>query len=226
MDIGKFGVLRPVAAAIPCNENTVGAPSRRKVNVMKFQRLIAALAIAICSFSVKAELFDYSYTFHDGAVVSGSFTGNINGQYVDSVSNVSASLNGTIFSNSPYLLADGYDINNGGQHTDQPTISFDGHLNNFRFTGVELPGGSQDYFIMFNVPGITIADASAAGFWVGDTGPMPMPPFDIPGNYDALRWSLTVANPVPEPEAYAMMLAGLGLLGFMARRRKQKLVAA
>ena len=27
-------------------------------------------------------------------------------------------------------------------------------------------------------------------------------------------------NPVPEPETYAMMLAGLGLLGFMARRKK------
>lgn len=28
--------------------------------------------------------------------------------------------------------------------------------------------------------------------------------------------------PVPEPESYAMLLAGLGLLGFMARRMKQK----
>ena len=28
------------------------------------------------------------------------------------------------------------------------------------------------------------------------------------------------AAPVPEPETYAMMLAGLGLLGFIARRRK------
>jgi len=26
---------------------------------------------------------------------------------------------------------------------------------------------------------------------------------------------------VPEPETYAMLMAGLGLLGFMARRRKQ-----
>ncbi len=31
--------------------------------------------------------------------------------------------------------------------------------------------------------------------------------------------------PIPEPETYAMMLAGLGLLGVMARRRKQKLNA-
>ena len=30
-----------------------------------------------------------------------------------------------------------------------------------------------------------------------------------------------VAHPVPEPETYAMMLAGLGLLGVMTRRRKQ-----
>lgn len=27
-------------------------------------------------------------------------------------------------------------------------------------------------------------------------------------------------NPVPEPETYAMLMAGLGLIGFMARRRK------
>jgi hypothetical protein len=32
---------------------------------------------------------------------------------------------------------------------------------------------------------------------------------------------LTAPPPVPEPETYAMMIAGLGLLGFAARRRKQ-----
>lgn len=32
--------------------------------------------------------------------------------------------------------------------------------------------------------------------------------------------SLKLLSPVPEPETYAMLLAGLGVLGFMARRRR------
>lgn len=45
---------------------------------------------------------------------------------------------------------------------------------------------------------------------------------------DYYAWAVRdgdVAAPIPEPETYAMMLAGLGLLGVVARRRKQKLPA-
>ena len=39
-------------------------------------------------------------------------------------------------------------------------------------------------------------------------------------NYAYLRLNSANVAPVPEPETYAMMLAGLGLLAFVARRRK------
>jgi hypothetical protein len=37
---------------------------------------------------------------------------------------------------------------------------------------------------------------------------------------------MSVANPIPEPEIYAMMLAGLGVLGFVARLKKRQVAAA
>ena len=36
--------------------------------------------------------------------------------------------------------------------------------------------------------------------------------------FDAIGWD--VQTPVPEPETYALMLAGLGAIGFVSRRRK------
>ena len=41
-------------------------------------------------------------------------------------------------------------------------------------------------------------------------------------NYDATAFidKVSVTTAVPEPETYAMLMAGLGLLGFIARRRK------
>jgi 3-phytase/alkaline phosphatase D len=48
-------------------------------------------------------------------------------------------------------------------------------------------------------------------------------PYNLYANYvtsdHKAVWVDVTINPVPEPEAYALMLAGLGLVGFMARRR-------
>jgi len=48
--------------------------------------------------------------------------------------------------------------------------------------------------------------------------------FDAAGRIISLGFSgqITIGGVVPEPETYAMLLAGLGLLGFVARRKKHK----
>ena len=47
--------------------------------------------------------------------------------------------------------------------------------------------------------------------------------YNTPGASGAVIDTVSVtALPVPEPETYAMLLAGLGLMGFTARRRNQK----
>ena len=75
-----------------------------------------------------------------------------------------------------------------------------------------ISGGGEDYaLIAFN--------GSPVGAWA-----------DVPLNaYDQFSRSYVVeygAPPIPEPESYAMLLAGLGLLGFAARRRKLKETAS
>lgn len=51
--------------------------------------------------------------------------------------------------------------------------------------------------------------------------------FNVSGNqrdshwaFDILNANVAVANPVPEPETYGMLLAGLAIVGAVARRRK------
>ena len=46
----------------------------------------------------------------------------------------------------------------------------------------------------------------------------------IPAGRETTSGSIGTMTAVPEPETYAMLLAGLGLMGFVARRRKQQTV--
>ncbi|WP_197714592.1 FxDxF family PEP-CTERM protein [Nitrosomonas supralitoralis] len=68
----------------------------------------------------------------------------------------------------------------------------------------DVPGGSSRTF-----------EVSITGMAVGDYK------FDVfARGIDAIESDLIHVTAVPEPETYAMLLAGLGLIGFIAHRRK------
>ena len=81
----------------------------------------------------------------------------------------------------------------GGNAAANPVLSF-----TIGGTGLTLASLQQNAFLQF----------FAADILSGTTGNTGAVDASVPG--------------IPEPETYAMMLAGLGLMGFVARRRKQQ----
>jgi len=72
----------------------------------------------------------------------------------------------------------------------------------------------------------TQTTVDTSGFGIGNAylSTTPGTGWQLPFNgngFLSLQYTAVTA-PVPEPENYAMLLAGLGLFGFMARHRKQK----
>jgi hypothetical protein len=82
-------------------------------------------------------------------------------------------------------------------------------------SGYNLSGGN------FTVTSDAAVMTAASGMLGNLSGPITMTANVWAPNVSGSSQDLVVFAPVPEPETYAMMLAGLGLMGFVARRRKQ-----
>lgn len=89
---------------------------------------------------------------------------------------------------------------------------------------------SQPYSIGtndFRVTGGDWAARTLAGAWLGIVNAgtyaigYSLGVWDGPNTTQDLAMFSKVVTPVPEPETYAMLIAGLGLMGFIARRRRQ-----
>ena len=71
------------------------------------------------------------------------------------------------------------------------------------------------YFSLSRYPNLNIDDDRASGFYNdGKT-------YAVPGANWTLHIEGVVTASVPEPETYAMLLAGLGIIGVVARRRRR-----
>lgn len=79
-------------------------------------------------------------------------------------------------------------------------------------------GAAMSYVMPYLVDNVSMS--FAAGHGLANTSIIDVKLFN--GEPYVANWQGTAFSaPVPEPESYAMLLAGLGMLGFIARRKKQ-----
>jgi hypothetical protein len=113
--------------------------------------------------------------------------------------------------------------------------SISGQRNGSAITGLE-PGGNPSWYYdqafegappQFSNSGLLFDTADGHVVNLYSVGSQ-MYDSSLPGSYSGWNPGVAVqfsAVAVPEPETYAMMLSGLGLMGFIARRRRERDVA-
>ncbi len=177
--------------------------------------LAIAFALATFAFNANAGIFDgksveVTYFFPDLSTVYGGPNTYAVGpgvevsDLVDGVANLD-------------IQSDGFTANffmNGGFSP--------GAFNGFRITDVN---GTIDAFTSFSLAGNTAFNFGAPVLSF-DANNLYVNWSDLSFQAGDVQFAVNNLAPVPEPETYAMLLAGLGLLGVVARRRKHKEASA
>ena len=168
-----------------------------------------------------AATYNFAYMFESGTQVTGSLDGELNGDYLVQISNISVFFNGVAFGGPLYTM--GWDaVNMDFSNTKAPRISSDGSLNYFLLIDSNYPLGFNysNFFYLVNDPHMSIA---GLGYQKNGLSITEWEDFDSRKQ----SWSLTPATPVtppaavPLPAAAPLMLAGLGVLGWATRSRKK-----
>lgn len=198
------------------------------MNMKNILKLVGITFALLVNTVVQADItydYIYSYTFDNGEIVSGSFTGSENGNLITNLSNITASLNGNEFTTDPsgslygfsYLPDVGGLIPNASGTLGPKAAwaiggavaSFDGTGNNFLFIDTINPDG---IFVNYFAIGSAFGDSTSVAR--GPDGHF------VNENFSPARWSVA-QTPVPVPAAVWLFVSGLlGLLGMNKRRHQ------
>ncbi|HXO57260.1 MAG TPA: hypothetical protein VN866_12065 [Mycobacterium sp.] len=186
----------------------------------------AAVCAALTGGAAHASTFDFSYTFTDGQVITGSLMGTSTdgGQTVTNISDLQVSFDGVAFlGGQGPLQIDTYNpATETFTDTTPATISANGALNNFVISDVDAVVGTPDYeFLYINDPNPFVGSQVVAQNFLqtNSSGDSTQLGIDEPANAGA--WTLTAATPVPLPATLPLLasaLGGLGLFGIGRRR--------
>ena len=172
---------------------------------------IVTAAMAFSALAAQAATFNYSYNPAPQFSVSGSFDGIASGDLVTNLTNIRINalfLGVEVGGEGNAVLPYHYDNQVADWVSGGAVVSFSGSQNNFAFIPSATPsyfkpyGNSNQYSMASSIDGRTIY------YFYSFT------------QQASSSWRLTEVTAVPEPESYALMLAGLGLMAGVARRRK------
>ena len=166
--------------------------------------LACAAALSLAG-AAHAKTFDFSYTFSEtGDTITGSVQGTLAGGFVDNLHDLTLSYDGHAFSGA--TVGQTWDASVVDFTSAPVRLAFDGSLNQFLFSDGTLSFGFVNDAVNLGGTNVFASDLSLV---VNNAD------FDSStGN-----WHLAAA-PIPEPASLALMLAGLGLVGVAARRRR------
>jgi hypothetical protein len=121
--------------------------------------LSLALAFGLSAGSAYADSFSFSYLFGDGLSVTGVFGGVANGSFVENVTGVAVSFNGTEMPGS--VFTSHFD---GASYLSGPVISFDALQNNFIFANSDLANGDFGFDSVFYMLNASVYSDTAVAF--------------------------------------------------------------
>ena len=140
------------------------------------------------------------------AATNGSLFLTLSGHQIDAAMNTFAGTGLNVNTSSPIVFGSGLaDVDWTG--TANGNTAGVGALANAFFDTNGVPAG-------FGGPADFVVDSSLTG-----TARIPHPG-ECPGGPMCLAGSASISAAIPEPETYALMLAGLGVMGWVARRRR------